>query len=125
MECVVYALYSSTVFKMCKSKFYLLKDNSSPKVRIGPLNQGMNLIGSDSSMCVQIHSELCSSTHCSININNNFIYVKDMNSLNGTFINEVKIVKNVTTVIQNGCHIRIGDPFQRKLQRYWISKQIR
>ena len=68
------------------------EDGRSKKFRL--TNEEYVVIGRSKTLCqVYIEDSLCSSTHTKISVQNNAIYIEDLNSKNGVFLNGVKIIK--------------------------------
>ena len=62
---------------------------------IYPLYEGnVYRIGRDHDNAIQIDEKTVSRRHCEIQVNNNQVFIKDLNSTNGTFVNGEKIVEN-------------------------------
>lgn len=68
------------------------EDGRSKKFRL--TNEEYVVIGRSKTMCqVFIEDSICSSTHAKVSVINNAIFIEDLNSKNGVFLNGVKIVK--------------------------------
>lgn len=75
---------------------------------IYPLYEGnVYRIGRDHDNAIQIDEKTVSRRHCEIQVNNNQVFIKDLNSTNGTFVNGEKIVENIMLNFEDD--IRIGD----------------
>ena len=62
------------------------EDGRSKKFRL--TNEEYVVIGRSKTLCqVYIEDSLCSSTHTKISVQNNAIYIEDLNSKNGVFLN--------------------------------------
>lgn len=81
------------------------EDGKSKKFRLN--NEEYVIVGRSKTLCqVYISDPLCSSTHCKVSVNNNAIFVEDLNSKNGLYLNGVKILKQRIYVDDK---IRLGD----------------
>lgn len=68
------------------------EDGRSKKFRLA--NEEYVVIGRSKTLCqVYLEDTLCSSTHTKISVQNNAIFIEDMNSKNGVFLNGVRILK--------------------------------
>ncbi|MEE2670418.1 MAG: FHA domain-containing protein [Bdellovibrionota bacterium] len=68
------------------------EDGRSKKFRL--TNEEYVVIGRSKTMCqVFIEDSICSSTHAKVSVINNAIFIEDLNSKNGVFLNGVKIIK--------------------------------
>jgi hypothetical protein len=76
---------------MSEIKFFLESVGFYPKVRLGPLNYGANLLGSGPTCCLNIQNPYCSYYHCIIRTEMERIFIKDLNSNYGTYLNGVYI----------------------------------
>ena len=75
---------------------------------IYPLYEGnVYRIGRDHDNAIQIDEKTVSRRHCEIQVNNNQVFIKDLNSTNGTFVNGEKIVENI--MLNSEDDMRIGD----------------
>lgn len=59
------------------------------------LNDGeFVVIGRDRDSCqVPLADDMCSGQHCKVTLSNNCIYIEDMNSKNGIYLNGVRVIK--------------------------------
>jgi len=62
-------------------------------------------IGRAENCTLEINDSLCSTNHCEIYLENNFAVIKDLNSTNGTYLNE-SIVSGARIFVKD--EIRIG-----------------
>ena len=69
-----------------------------------PLQEGENIIGRDGSCSVPIDLEGISKKHLKITVNKESVYLEDLGSSNGTFLNE-KMIK--TSPAKNGDRIAL------------------
>lgn len=75
---------------------------------IYPLYEGNAYrIGRDHDNAIQIYGKTVSRRHCEIRVKNNQVYLKDLNSTNGTFVNGEKIIEDI--MLNSEDDIRIGD----------------
>lgn len=75
---------------------------------IYPLYEGNAYrIGRDHDNAIQIYGKTVSRRHCEIRVNNNQVFLKDLNSTNGTFVNGEKIIEDI--MLDSEDDIRIGD----------------
>lgn len=74
---------------------YIIQNQGTPEERICDLRQGINTIGRglDNSIVVEDDARSLSRHHAEIQVSENGIYVTDLNSSNGTFVNQAKIVQ--------------------------------
>ena len=70
-------------------------------------NTNISIGRSESLNCVHIDNSAISKKHCSIILKNGKYFVIDLNSRNGTFVNNKKIESNV--LLDDGDIIRLGD----------------
>lgn len=67
------------------------------------------LIGSMAESCDKVISEkLISRLHCCIDDSKEGYYIEDMNSTNGTFVNEERLVPNNRHILNNGDKVRLA-----------------
>ncbi len=85
---------------------------SIPRLEVG--GQSKNLsnknfgIGRDKSNQLIIADSKVSRFHAIVSFENGEAYIKDTNSSNGTFVNDVKINENVKHKLKNGDKIKLG-----------------
>jgi adenylate cyclase len=74
---------------------YIIQNQGTPQERICDLRQGVNTIGRglDNSIVVEDDARSLSRHHAEIHLTDKGIYVTDLNSSNGTFVNQTKIVQ--------------------------------
>ena len=74
---------------------YIIQNQGTPQERICDLRQGVNTIGRglDNSIVVEDDARSLSRHHAEIQVTDNGIYVTDLNSSNGTFVNQTKIIQ--------------------------------
>lgn len=70
------------------------------------LKDGLNRIGRNPSNDIQIDEPSISSFHCELQVAEIAVAVRDLNSTNGTFINEKQIVKGI---LQRGDTLTLGE----------------
>jgi pSer/pThr/pTyr-binding forkhead associated (FHA) protein len=90
------------------SNKYFIERLSSPSEKIN-LKRGSNIIG----RLKNVKSPYTSKVHCEIIVNSNNIKIKDLNSVNGTFVNNQKI-NYVEREISPGCVIGFGAFFKNE-----------
>jgi predicted component of type VI protein secretion system len=88
-----------------KLNLVVLTPGSSQGKKI-PVNRTPFLIGRDPKCHLRPSSPMVSSQHCSIQVKQRKLYVSDLGSTNGTFLNEVRVDKEVE--IQHADRLRIG-----------------
>ena len=66
------------------------------------------IIGRGREATLTLPHPLVSRQHCEIYEQDGLLYVKDLKSLNGTFVNNNKVME-WPMVVQRGDHIRLGD----------------
>jgi adenylate cyclase len=74
---------------------YIIQNQGTPQERVCDLRQGVNTIGRglDNSIVVEDDARSLSRHHAEIQVTDKGIYVTDLNSSNGTFVNQTKIVQ--------------------------------
>jgi adenylate cyclase len=78
-----------------KNMPYIIQNQGTPQERICDLRHGVNTIGRglDNSIVVEDDARSLSRHHAEIQVTDKGIYVTDLNSSNGTFVNQAKIVQ--------------------------------
>jgi pSer/pThr/pTyr-binding forkhead associated (FHA) protein len=104
------------------SESLIFLENKTSK--IGPLNKGVNLIGRGASCCFKVHSLLCNIFHCLIKIENNVILIKDLCTLNGTFVNGVRLSEDIFTQIVFNSTIEFGRRKDDESASLWVLREI-
>ncbi|MBD2187744.1 adenylate/guanylate cyclase domain-containing protein [Pseudanabaena mucicola] len=86
---------------------YLIQNQGSPSQRVCNLKQGINTIGRglDNSIVVEDEARSLSRHHAEIQVTDKGIYVSDLGSSNGTFVNQTKIIKQK---LNNGDLVQFG-----------------
>ena len=84
---------------------YLIHDAQTPNERIYELRFGVNTLGRGINNSILVGDGSLSRYHAEINIDYNHVAIKDLHSLNGIFVNEVKIDQ---CNLNNGDLIRCG-----------------
>jgi hypothetical protein len=69
------------------------------------LKPGINRIGRNSSNTFQVHDKSISGTHCEIIVEGDSVRVRDLDSTNGTFVDDVRISESV---LHEGQTLRLG-----------------
>jgi len=74
---------------------YIIQNQGTPHERICNLKQGVNTIGRglDNSIVVEDEARSLSRHHAEIQVTEKGIYITDLHSSNGTFVNQTKIVQ--------------------------------
>ena len=74
---------------------YIIQSQGTPHERICDLRHGVNTIGRglDNSIVVEDDARSLSRHHAEIQVTDKGLYVTDLNSSNGTFVNQVKIIQ--------------------------------
>jgi pSer/pThr/pTyr-binding forkhead associated (FHA) protein len=74
---------------------YIIQGQGTPHERICDLRQGLNTIGRglDNSIVVEDEARSLSRHHAEIQMSEKGIYVIDLNSSNGTLVNQIKITQ--------------------------------
>jgi len=88
-----------------KLNLVVLTPGSSQGKKI-PVNRTPFLIGRDPKCHLRPSSPMVSSQHCSIQVKQRKLYVSDLGSTNGTFLNEVRVDKEVE--MHHADRLRIG-----------------
>ena len=70
------------------------------------LNPGTSLIGSGTNCTVKLSCPSVSKWHCTVDVAPNAIYVTDLHSLNGTYVNDRRAIRQV---LHHADHLGIGD----------------
>jgi pSer/pThr/pTyr-binding forkhead associated (FHA) protein len=65
-------------------------------------------IGRDKTNQIVVADPKASRFHAVITFENNCVYIKDTESSNGTFVNDVKIASNRKVKLKNGDRIKVG-----------------
>ena len=86
----------------------LTKDQS--KIVI-PIKAGRSTIGRNIANTIVIDDELISSYHAVVIYSNNTVWVEDLESRNGIFLNGIKIEER--TELHDGCIIKLGSTMLR------------
>jgi pSer/pThr/pTyr-binding forkhead associated (FHA) protein len=92
------------------SAFLRVKASVAPSLRPGttfPLNNENNLLGRGDSSDLVLQDSFASNRHARIFYQQGQYWIEDLQSTNGTFVNEVRI--DHPTVLAEGDSIRIGD----------------
>ncbi len=78
---------------------YIIQNQGTPHERICDLRHGVNTIGRglDNSIVVEDDARSLSRHHAEIQVTDKGIFVTDLNSSNGTFVNQTKIVQQKLT----------------------------
>jgi adenylate cyclase len=78
-----------------KNMPYIIQGQGTPHERICDLRHGVNTIGRglDNSIVVEDDARSLSRHHAEIQVTDKGLYVNDLNSSNGTFVNQVKIIQ--------------------------------
>lgn len=72
--------------------------------------QNMQTIGRNSGVCqIAIEHMSVGRIHAELHVNQGRIYIKDLNSLNGTTVNQVKLKPNTYTEVKKGDAIKFGE----------------
>lgn len=81
--------------KVSKDMPYIIQNQGTPQERVCDLRNGVNTIGRglDNSIVVEDDARSLSRHHAEIQVTDKGIYVTDLNSSNGTFVNQTKIVQ--------------------------------
>jgi len=90
--------------------FLRVKTSNSPALRPGtvfPLKKGKNLLGRGESSDLVLRDSFASNKHARVFYHQGQYWIEDLQSTNGTFVNEVRIEH--PTVLAEGDNIRIGD----------------
>lgn len=69
--------------------------------------EGPSVIGRDSDCQICVSDKRVSRRHASLVVKDDFLYIKDEHSSNGTYVNGMRI--NRQTLLQNGDRVRVGD----------------
>lgn len=74
---------------------YIIQNQGTPHERVCDLKHGVNTIGRglDNSIVVEDDARSLSRHHAEIQVTDKGLYVTDLNSSNGTFVNQVKIIQ--------------------------------
>jgi len=74
---------------------YIIQNQGTPHERVCDLKYGVNTIGRglDNSIVVEDDARSLSRHHAEIQVTDKGLYVTDLNSSNGTFVNQVKIIQ--------------------------------
>ncbi|MBD2149301.1 FHA domain-containing protein [Pseudanabaena sp. FACHB-1277] len=74
---------------------YIIQNQGTPQERICELRYGINTIGRglDNSIVVEDDARSLSRHHAEIQLTDNGIFLTDLNSSNGTFVNQTKIIQ--------------------------------
>jgi adenylate cyclase len=78
-----------------KNMPYIIQSQGTPHERVCDLRHGVNTIGRglDNSIVVEDDARSLSRHHAEIQVTDKGLYVTDLNSSNGTFVNQVKIIQ--------------------------------
>jgi hypothetical protein len=71
-----------------------------------PLKRGLNRLGRSSQNDFQIHHDTISRFHCEVEVNEEAMLVRDLDSSNGTFVDDEAVSK--ATLLTGQC-LRLGD----------------
>ena len=78
---------------------YIIQNQGTPQERVCDLIQGVNTVGRglDNSIVVEDDARSLSRHHAEIQVTDKGLYVSDLNSSNGTFVNQIKIIQQKLT----------------------------
>jgi adenylate cyclase len=78
-----------------KNMPYIIQNQGTPHERVCDLRHGVNTIGRglDNSIVVEDDARSLSRHHADIQVTDKGLYVTDLNSSNGTFVNQIKIIQ--------------------------------
>lgn len=83
-----------------------IEDGENRMIRL----QGMQTIGRNKGVCqIAVEHMSVGRMHAELHVNHNRIYIKDLNSLNGTYVNQVKIKANDYIEVKKGDLIKFGE----------------
>ncbi|MEE9366305.1 MAG: FHA domain-containing protein [Dehalococcoidales bacterium] len=83
-----------------------LHDGQSPLPGTYLLNSGSTLIGSDTNCSLQLDSPSLSRWHCIVDVAPSAVYITDLHSLNGTYVNDRRAIRQP---LHNADILRLGD----------------
>ncbi len=83
-----------------------------PHLEVGgqsrPLSNKCFSIGRDKTNQIVVADPKASRFHAVITFENNSVYLKDTDSSNGTFVNDIRIASNKKVKLKNGDRIKVG-----------------
>ena len=85
--------------------YHLLVNPGTPQAWKIQLQPGTNRVGRDEANDFTISHESVSSAHCEITVNDAGIFLKDLGSTNGTFVNRAPVTE---IQLQPGQHVQMG-----------------
>ena len=85
--------------------YRLLVNPGTPQAWEILLRPGINRIGRDEENDFTLNHESVSGAHCEITVNNAGVFLKDLGSTNGTFVNRVPVTE---VQLQPGQDVQIG-----------------
>ena len=86
--------------------FRLLHDGQSPAPGNYVLNSGSTLIGRADNCSLRLHCTTISRWHCIVDVAPSTVYITDLHSLNGTYVNEGRAIRQP---LHNADILRLGD----------------
>ncbi len=86
------------------------------KTTVFKLVQGKSTVGRDLNNDIIIEDQLVSKSHAAVYVENGDIYIEDMNSSNGVYVNGKKISRRIK--VNNGSLIRVGSTILKLESNY-------
>ncbi|MEC9096613.1 MAG: EF-P lysine aminoacylase EpmA [Planctomycetota bacterium] len=86
---------------------YLIITNGLDQGQLFELSAGENIVGRDKNADIQISLNAVSRQHANLNVSPNSVVINDLESANGTFLNDTRLKKEA--LLQDGDRIRIAD----------------
>ncbi len=101
---------------------YIIQKFGTPDERVCDLRQGINTIGRglDNSIVVEDDARSLSRHHAEIELTDKGIFVSDLNSSNGTFVNQSKIIHQKLK-LNNGDLVQFGSVLFRLVDEFTVS----
>jgi pSer/pThr/pTyr-binding forkhead associated (FHA) protein len=82
--------------------------DSSGKKRVFPVKETDTIIGRSKKAHIVLKDDICSGLHAKIFIDGDGVYVEDLKSKNGLFLNEIKVLKQRIYI---GDEVKLGNSF--------------
>ena len=83
----------------------IIKSAAGPQARVLELRPGVNRLGRNSENDHSLSDPAISEVHCEILVDNDFVFVRDVGSTNGTFVDGQRVVESA---LYSGQTLRLG-----------------
>lgn len=93
----------------CKNEAYLIEDGKTSLMDRIFIDNNQFIIGRDSGVSFRINEHAVSKKHAQVSCVDGQYYIKDLNSSNGTFLNNVKLEAHKDIPISDGSRVTFGN----------------